>query len=42
MVIILEKWYTKNIEEIYTKLKTSNLGLSDKEASLRLKKDGYN
>ena len=42
MVIILEKWHTKNIEEIYTKLKTSNLGLSDKEASLRLKKDGYN
>lgn len=35
-------WYTKTIEEIYKKLKTSSNGLTNKEAEKRLEKYGGN
>lgn len=37
-----EKWYNTKIEDVITKLKSSELGLSEKEASNRLKQYGRN
>lgn len=37
-----EKWYGKTLDNIYTTLKTSKEGLTDKEAEQRVKKYGYN
>lgn len=38
----MNKWYTKDIEKIYEELNTNLVGLSDKEASARLEKNGKN
>lgn len=34
---IRKPWYTQSLEEVYKELNTSEEGLSDAEASLRLK-----
>lgn len=39
---IRKPWYTQSLEEVYKELNTSEEGLSDIEASLRLKKYGKN
>lgn len=39
---IRKPWYTQSLEEVYKELNTSEEGLSDAEASLRLKKYGKN
>jgi Ca2+-transporting ATPase len=38
----MKKWHTKKIEEIFRELKTSEKGLSEKEAKERLIKFGFN
>ncbi len=37
-----EEWYRKKINDIYEELKTKEKGLTEKEAELRLKKNGKN
>lgn len=39
---IRKPWYTQSLEEVYKELNTSEEGLSDAEAALRLKKYGRN
>ena len=37
-----ESWHSKNIEDIFNQLDTTEKGLSNDEAETRLKKNGYN
>ena len=39
---IRKPWYVQSLDEVYKELNTSEEGLSDAEAALRLKKYGKN